>query len=255
MDGDTIAYTSHRELTVDDLTIGQEYCFYATAEFREFDSLGVLVETSYSAPSDTSCTSPVEFLLCPPENFSSIHSYSVIELLWSPPFTGGVVEHWGRPWGMVPLPEVFEVRGVAAGYSHVAYLHSDSTVSIWPEGGWFQPGPEINRDVIQVTAGGNFTLGLRSDSTVFGYGWSYNGQADPPDNLDQVVAIEAGQEHSLALLADSTVVAWGSNASGQIDVPDTLETLDGVVAISAGWEHSLVLFSNGTVMHLSLIHI
>ena len=245
MDGDTIAYTSDRELTVDSLTIGQEYCFYATAEFREFDALGVLVETTYSAPSDTSCTSPVEFLLCPPEGFSSIHTYSVIELLWTPPFTGGVIQHWGATWNMIPLPEIFGVRGVAAGNSHIAYLHGDSTLSIWPEGSWLQPGPEINRDVVQVTAGGNFTLGLRSDSTVFGYGWSEDGQADPPDNLDQVVAIEAGYEHSLALLADSTVVAWGNNGNGQTDVPDTLE---GVVSISAGYVHSLVLLSNGTVM-------
>jgi len=245
MDGDTIAYTSDRELTVDSLTIGQEYCFYATAEFREFDALGVLVETTYSAPSDTSCTSPVEFLLCPPGDFSSIHTYSVIELLWTPPFTGGVIQHWGATWNMIPLPEIFGVRGVAAGNSHIAYLHGDSTLSIWPEGSWLQPGPEINRDVVQVTAGGNFTLGLRSDSTVFGYGWSEDGQADPPDNLDQVVAIEAGYEHSLALLADSTVVAWGNNGNGQTDVPDTLE---GVVSISAGYVHSLVLLSNGTVM-------
>ena len=245
MDGDTIAYTADRELTVHNLTIGQEYCFYATSEFREFDSLGVLVETSYSTPSDTSCTSPVEFLLCPPEGFSSIHTYSTIELLWSAPFTPGHVEHWGAPWSMIPLADHIGVRAVAAGEQHIAYLHSDSTVSIWPQGGWLQPGPEINHDVVQVAAGYNFTIGLRADGTVFGYGWSEDGQADPPDGLDSVVAISAGWKHSLALLEDSTVVAWGYNFNGQTDVPDTLE---GVVAVSAGYVHSLVLLSDGTIM-------
>ena len=75
MDGDTIAYTAARDLTVNNLTVGQEYCFYATAEYREYDSTGTLIATTYSDPSDTACVSPVEFLLCPPEDFSSIHTY------------------------------------------------------------------------------------------------------------------------------------------------------------------------------------
>ena len=245
MDGDTIAYTADREFLVSNLTIGQEYCFYATAEFREFDSLGVLLETSHSTPSDTSCTSPVEFLLCPPENFSSIHTYSTIELLWSPPFSNGYVEQWGAPWSFNPLPEFVGVQSVAAGESHIAYLHSDSTVSIHPVGNWLQPGAEINHDVVQVAAGLNFTIALRSDGTVFGYGQSADGQSDPPAGLDSVVAISAGWRHSLALLEDSTVVAWGYNFNGQTDVPDSLE---GVVAVSAGYVHSLVLLADGTVM-------
>ena len=124
MDGDTIAYTAARDLTVNNLTIGQEYCFYATAEYREYDSTGTLIATTYSDPSDTACVSPVEFLLCPPEDFSSIHTYSVIELLWSPPFTAGYVEHWGADWNMIPLPDRIGIRGVAAGEQHLAYLHS-----------------------------------------------------------------------------------------------------------------------------------
>ena len=223
MDGDTIAYTAARDLTVNNLTIGQEYCFYATAEYREYDSTGTLIAITYSAPSDTACVSPVEFLLCPPENFSSIHTYSVIELLWSPPFTAGYVEHWGADWNMIPLPDRIGIRGVAAGEQHLAYLHSDSTVSIWPEGAWLQPGPEINHDVVQVAAGLNFTIGLRADGTLFGYGQSADGQADPPAGLDSVVAVSAGWRHTLALLEDSTVVAWGYNFNGQTDVPDTLK--------------------------------
>ena len=50
MDGDTIASTTDRQFTMNNLTIGQEYCFYAVAEFREFDSLGVLVETTLLYP-------------------------------------------------------------------------------------------------------------------------------------------------------------------------------------------------------------
>ena len=245
MDGDTIAYTAARDLTVNNLTIGQEYCFYATAEYREYDSTGTLIAITYSDPSDTVCVSPVEFLLCPPENFSSIHTYSVIELLWSPPFTAGYVEHWGANWSMIPLPDRIGIRGVAAGEQHLAYLHSDSTVSIWPEGAWLQPGPEINHDVVQVAAGLNFTIGLRADGTLFGYGQSADGQADPPAGLDSVVAVSAGWRHTLALLEDSTVVAWGYNFNGQTDVPDTLKD---VVAVSAGYVHSLVLLSDGTIM-------
>ncbi len=73
--------------------------------------------------------------------------------------------------------------------------------------------------------------------------------------LTGVVAIAGGLYHSLALKSDGTVWVWGYNGDGELgngtnansSVPSQLAGLTGVVAIASGGETSLALKSNGTV--------
>jgi len=88
--------------------------------------------------------------------------------------------------------------------------------------------------------------------------------------LDQMVAVSAGGNHSLALRSDGTVWSWGSNEQGQLGdgrdgvgansnnpvrvVTAALDgdggqlALSGVTAIGAGRDHSLALKADGTVL-------
>jgi hypothetical protein len=119
---------------------------------------------------------------------------------------------------------------------------------------------------VALSAGGSHSLGLRSDGTVWAWGYNGYGQlgngttTNTPvpaqvSGLSGVVAIAAGANHSLALRSDGTVWAWGNGAYGQLGdgatgnaaTPVQVKSLSGIVSIAAGGYHSLALRSDGTV--------
>ena len=129
-------------------------------------------------------------------------------------------------------------------------------------------------NVTAVAAGFELSLALRSDGTVWSWGWNYYGQLGdgltssvitgnetpaPVRNLNGVSAIAAGglleEVHGVALKMDGTVWAWGSNTSGQLGdasninrlEPVSVTGLSGVTAIAAGERHTLALKNDGTV--------
>ena len=112
--------------------------------------------------------------------------------------------------------------------------------------GWGETNrPTLFCDVVAIAACGNFSLALKNDNTVVGWGYGGWGQLNIPAGLSGVTAIAGGMAHSLALKNDGTVVAWGYNNAGQLNIP---AGLSGVTAISAAAHHSLALKTNGTVV-------
>jgi alpha-tubulin suppressor-like RCC1 family protein len=72
--------------------------------------------------------------------------------------------------------------------------------------------------------------------------------------LTDVVQIAAGLQHSLALKSDGTLYAWGYNFYGQLgdgtttqrNVPTLVPSLTGVIAIAASTHHSVAIRTQGT---------
>jgi alpha-tubulin suppressor-like RCC1 family protein len=123
--------------------------------------------------------------------------------------------------------------------------------------------------VVDVSAGGNFSLALKSDGTVWTWGSNERGEmgigtttpstSNRPikiPSLSSVIAIAAGSDYSLALKSDGTVWSWGSNTTGQLGIgttdfqphPTPLQVpgLSGVVAIFAGDYVSYAVKADGT---------
>jgi alpha-tubulin suppressor-like RCC1 family protein len=125
-----------------------------------------------------------------------------------------------------------------------------------------------------IAAGNAFTLGLKTDGSVWAWGYNYYGQLGNGNTADQhtpvqvgtsgswltgVVAIAGGLYHSVALKSDGTVWTWGYNYYGQLGNGNTTDQhtpvqvgtsgswLTGVVAIAASPYHSLAVKGDGTV--------
>jgi alpha-tubulin suppressor-like RCC1 family protein len=171
---------------------------------------------------------------------------------------------------------------IAAGSEHSLTLRADGTVVGWgfntigQATGVTNGSPGIATmqgqtltSVVTLAAGAAYSLALRADGTVVGWGANEVGQATgvasgPPAAVSiagqpvaNVVAIAAHFLHSLALKADGTVVGWGRNSFGEATgiadgAPGTVsiagQLLTNVVAIAAGLTHSLALKADGTVV-------
>lgn len=81
----------------------------------------------------------------------------------------------------------------------------------------------IEKDFVSVVSGGDHTLALKNDGTV--WAWGVNNSAQLGDgtlidrhfpvqlsNLNSIIALAAGTSHSLALKNDGTVWVWGTGS-------------------------------------------
>ena len=179
------------------------------------------------------------------------------------------------------------VTAIAAGEEHSLALKSDGTVWAWGDNGTGELGANTHGssfsntplqvlgpggvgDLTGVTAiaGGDlWSLALKSDGTVWAWGWNASGQLGNGTNttsntpvqvlgLSGVTAIAAGVRHSLALKSDGTIWAWGANYSGQLgngthtnsNTPLQVSGLSGVTAVAgANANNTYALKTDGTV--------
>ena len=186
----------------------------------------------------------------------------------------------------VQVSSLSDVIAIAAGYNHSLALKSNGTVWAWGDNNFCQLGDGTNTarwtpvqvlglgGITTIVAGGSYSyhsLALRSDGTVWAWGYNNNYQLGDGTNanrwmpvqvsaLNGITAIAAGARHSLAL-KNGTIWAWGNNTYGQVgnyeqnienhSTPvqvweDMVGVMSGVTSIAAGSYHSFAIKNDGT---------
>jgi len=124
----------------------------------------------------------------------------------------------------------------------------------------------IDDEIVTVSAGEEFAVGLSSLNNVYAWGdneWGNIGNGtfspvyDPVllESIDNIIKIIAGYNHVIALKSDSTLLAWGKNTNGQLgygtyassNFPMPVVSISSVQSIAAGRDHTLALTSDGNV--------
>jgi len=190
----------------------------------------------------------------------------------------GTTNHSNTP---VQVLNLTGVASVSASETHSLALLTNGTVWAWGLNGFGQLGngtPSFLEatpvqvagltDVVRVAAGSGFSVGLKSDGTVWTWGQNHFGQLGDGTNtarslaapiaLSGVVAIASGQHFALAVLSpalNGQVWTWGTNENGELgngsdvasNVPVRAAGITNVVAVDAGHNHALALDSSGKV--------
>ncbi len=187
----------------------------------------------------------------------------------------------------VQVPGLTGVVTVAAGLRSSLALKSDGTVWAWGYNVYGQLGNGTSgatnstlpvkvltgsntdlTNIVAISAGNNFATALRSDGTVWTWGYNDKGQlgigavaqqsyAVQVVGLTGVSAISAGASHVVALKSNGAVYTWGDNTYGQIgnglsgaaasvNTPQLVAGVSNVKSVTAGSRHTLVLKADGT---------
>ena len=169
------------------------------------------------------------------------------------------------------------VTAISAGRLYTIALKADGTVWAWGNNIWGQLGDGSRRDdipyssipvqvkglsnVIEIAAGYTHAMALKSDGTV--WGWGYNGDSNlgdgtsstrdipvPITGLSDVVSLSWGRAQ-FARKSDGTVWTWGFNpyipTKEKISTPVQVPELSAFSQISVGYWHAIAMKPDGTV--------
>ena len=105
-------------------------------------------------------------------------------------------------------------------------------------------------DIVQVSAGHNFSVGVKSDGSVVAtdvknsYSSDYNSILDQVKGWDNISQISAGAFNVIGLKRDGSVVEAHRNSG---NVKYDISGWTNIIQVSAGFHHIVALSSEGTV--------
>ena len=168
---------------------------------------------------------------------------------------------------------------IAAGEYHSLAVKSNGTLWAWGRNyyGTLGDGTNTNRnapvqevlghtDWKNVAGGGEFSIAIKTNGTMWGWGYNVNGQigtyfGNNPNypfkinNDNNWLSISCGIAHTLALKSNGTLWAWGSNSNGALGIgsvatvygPIQVGLASNWVNLASGGLHSMGIKGDGTL--------
>ena len=196
-----------------------------------------------------------------------------------------------------PVKVLDRVAAVSCGYNATAAIRTDGTLWVWGLsdclgnggvgndayvddyglGGYpIQTAPmQIMEDVAAVSMGSSACAALKTDGTLWAWGYndsgavgsggscdalvtapagvSYSIQTVPVKIMEDVVAFSMGDAHGAAVKSDGTLWTWGANDCGELGTGDLVpsyvpvQVLDQVADVSAGSAYTAAIRTDGTL--------
>lgn len=185
-----------------------------------------------------------------PEAFSGIQAFSLMD-----GNACAIDSHGLRCWGESgainnPPASITNPTNVVVNSSYACALYglTDTDIACWGDIPEYADIPEFSNPTALWDATSQIGSDYRwlcaaDDNGDQCWGEGFWGQAQVPEDLNNVTDIAAGESHTCAI-ADGEVVCWGRNLYGQLDVPDNLVS---PTAIAVNAIQSCVL-DNGEVV-------
>lgn len=131
----------------------------------------------------------------------------------------------------------------------LGYVTTDFPTLSWTP----TPVPGLS-DIVDVSVGGQYSLAVAADGTVWAWGasdWFQMGDGTAEDRLTpgqvpglaNIVAVDAGSASSIALARDGTVYTWGAGIGSAARVPGVSD----VVSVSSESGHFLAVTRDGAL--------
>ncbi len=166
----------------------------------------------------------------------------------------------------------------AASFGFTVGIKSDGTLWAWGNNvyGQLGDGTTVAKDTStqeataatdwsSIAVGIGHTAALKSDDTLWAWGYNFSGQLgdgttvdkDTPTQIGSTTwsAITAGTEYTVGIKSDGTLWAWGHNALGQLgdgtvvnkDIPTQIGSATNWSTVAAGGHHTVGIKSDGTL--------